>query len=55
VVVLYREVHEPGSLDVEFVTASGCTQAVVTLTEQDVRPVADEDLISARHVERGAA
>jgi len=32
-------------LEVEFVTASGRTQALVTLRVGDVRPVLDEDLI----------
>ncbi len=42
------EVYEPGSLEVEFVTASGRTAAVVTLEVRDVRPVADDDLVSVR-------
>ena len=37
-------------LEVEFVTASGKTQALVTLTADDVRPVMDSDLISVRSV-----
>lgn len=48
-------VYEPDGLEVEFVTASGKTQAVVTLTERDVREVRDQDLISVRSVGRGAA
>jgi hypothetical protein len=35
------ELYEPDGLEVEFVTASGRTAAVLTLTAQDVRPVAD--------------
>lgn len=42
------EVHEPDGLEVEFVTASGRTAALVTLSFQDVRPAADDDLISVR-------
>jgi hypothetical protein len=42
------EVYEPDGLEVEFVTASGRTEALVTLKEADVRPVADSDLISVR-------
>ena len=42
-------------LEVEFVTASGRTQALVTLNHQDVRPVSDEDLLSVRTLKRGAA
>ncbi len=34
------EVYEPDGLEVEFVTASGRTAAVLTLTAQDVRDVA---------------
>jgi hypothetical protein len=39
-----------GTLDVEFVRASGQTQAVVTLPIESVRPVQDEDLIAVRRV-----
>ena len=42
------EVYEPDGLEVEFVTASGRTAAVRTLETQDVRPVADDDLVSVR-------
>jgi hypothetical protein len=49
------QVYEPDGLEVEFVTASGRTQALVTLTLGDVRPVMDEDLISVRPLRRGAA
>lgn len=49
------QVYEPGALEVEFVTASGRTQALVTLEEGDVRPVRDEDLISVRSLAHDAA
>ena len=42
------EVHQPGAFIVEFVAASGQTQAVVTLGPVDVRAVADDDLVSVR-------
>jgi hypothetical protein len=42
------QVYEPDGLEVEFVTASGRTEALVTLTEQDVRAVADGDLVAVR-------
>jgi uncharacterized protein DUF4926 len=42
------EVYEPDRLEVEFVTASGRTAALVTLNAHDVRPVADDDLVSVR-------
>ena len=48
------EVYEPDGLEVEFVAASGRTQALVTLLESDVRPVADDDLVTVRTVERKA-
>jgi hypothetical protein len=44
------EVYEPDGVDVEFVTASGKTQALVTLNVADVRAVADDDLVSVRRV-----
>ena len=48
------ELYEPDGLEVEFVTASGRTAAVLTLTAQDVRPVADNDLVSVRQLARSA-
>jgi hypothetical protein len=48
------EVYEPDGIEVEFVYASGRTQAVVTLQTQDVRPVQDTDLITVRSVGRAA-
>jgi len=44
------QVYEPNGLEVEFVTASGKTQALVTLNVRDVRPVQDSDLIAVRSV-----
>jgi len=49
------QVYEPDGLEVEFVTASGRTQALVTLRVDDVRDVRDEDLIAVRTLTRGAA
>jgi hypothetical protein len=49
------EIYEPDGLEVEFVTASGRTQALVTLRIEDVRRVMDEDLIAVRQLTRGAA
>jgi hypothetical protein len=49
------EVYEPDGLDVEFVTASGRTQALVTLRTGDVRSVSDADMLAVRNVARGAA
>ncbi len=45
------EVYEPDGLEVEFVTGSGRTQAVVTLTGGDVRPVEDRDLMAVRSLD----
>lgn len=44
------EVYEPDGLDVEFVTASGKIQALVTLDINDVRPVQENDLVTVRSV-----
>ena len=46
------EVYEPDGLEVEFVTASGRTVALATLNARDVRPVADDDLVSVRTCRR---
>jgi len=43
-------VAEPDGLEVEFVTASGRTEAVVSLRDCDVRPVADTDLMAVRKI-----
>ena len=42
------QVYEPDGLEVEFVTAAGKTQALLTLKPSDVRSVADDDLVSVR-------
>ena len=48
------EIYDPDGLEVEFVSASGKTQALVTLRETDVRPVSDGDLITVRRLDRSA-
>ena len=48
------EVYEPDGLEVEFVTASGRTAALLTLNARDVRPVDDDDLVSVRPCRRSA-
>jgi hypothetical protein len=48
------EVYKPDGLEVEFVTASGLTEALVTLKASDVREVGDTDLIAVRRLERTA-
>ncbi len=42
------EVYGPDRLEVEFVTASGKTQALVTLSTSDIRLTQDNDLVSVR-------
>lgn len=50
-------VYGDEALEVEFVTASGRTQALLTLPTTDVRPVRDDDLLAVRTSSpvRGAA
>lgn len=45
------EVYEDDGLEVEFVRASGKTQAVVTLSSQDVRTVLEDDLVAVRSLQ----
>ena len=49
------ELDERDGIEVEFVRASGKTQALVELKTSDVRSVRDEDLVSVRSIARGAA
>ena len=44
------EVYEPAGLEEEFVTASGKTQALVTVNVEDVRSVQENDLVAVRPV-----
>jgi uncharacterized protein DUF4926 len=46
------EVHPPGALEVEFVTASGRTKALITLKASDVRPIRGSDMLAVRSVGR---
>jgi hypothetical protein len=48
------EVHGPNAFEVEFVAASGRTQALVTLAANDIRHVGDQDLVSVRPLEKTA-
>lgn len=41
-------IYEPDGLEVEFVKASGETQAVLTLTDTDVRPIKADDIVTVR-------
>lgn len=48
--------HGPDAFEVEFVRASGKTQAVISLGGADIRPLQDEDLPAVRAVApRGTA
>jgi hypothetical protein len=47
-------IYPPEGLEVEFVSASGRTEALVTLSSSDVRAVEDRDLIAVRRLERSA-
>lgn len=42
------DVYSPEAIEVEFVTASGRTQALITLRPSDIREVGDDDLVSVR-------
>lgn len=42
------EIYGPDAIAVEFVAASGRTQALATLRPEDLRPVADDDLVAVR-------
>ena len=48
------QVYEPDGLEVEFVTAAGRTEALVTLNEKDLRHVGDADLIAVRSLRKSA-
>jgi hypothetical protein len=43
-------VYGPSAFEVEFVLASGDTQALLTLTSDDVRPVQEHDIPAMRDV-----
>lgn len=48
------QVYEPDAIEVEFVTAAGMTEALVTLNIQEVRQVVDTDLIAVRSLNQTA-
>jgi hypothetical protein len=48
------ERYEPDGLEVEFVTATGQTQALMTLRTADVRKVGPSDMISVRSIQPAA-
>jgi hypothetical protein len=44
-------VHSPEAVEVEFVTASGHTQSIVTLETKLLRPVGPNDLLAVRKLD----
>lgn len=49
------QLYEPDHYEVEFVTASGQTQALVTLRAVDLRPVRDGEVVTVRPIAQQAA
>lgn len=45
-------IHDPGHVEVEFVAASGRTQALLTLSMDRIRSIGDQDLIAVRSLVR---
>ncbi|HEY2463315.1 MAG TPA: DUF4926 domain-containing protein [Steroidobacteraceae bacterium] len=45
------QVYSPDAIEVEFVTASGHTQALVTLASNQVRPVGRKDILAVRQLD----
>ena len=48
------ELYGADAFEVEFVTASGRTGALVTLKAEDVRPIADTDFVAIRSLKLSA-
>jgi hypothetical protein len=48
------ETYPPDGIEVEFVTADGHTQALVTLRTSDVRKVGPRDIVAVRPVQPAA-
>ena len=46
------EVYPVGGVEVEFVRGSGATQALLTLSEKDVRKIHSHDLLATRRLAR---
>jgi hypothetical protein len=45
------QVYSEDAVEVEFVTASGSTQALVTLTTASIRPVGSKDILAVRQLD----
>ena len=48
------QVYEPDGIEVEFVTAAGKTQALLTLRVTDIRHVEATDLVAVRRLTKSA-
>jgi hypothetical protein len=48
------QVHEPDGIEVEFVTAAGKTQALLTLRTTDIRHAEATDLVAVRRLTKSA-
>jgi hypothetical protein len=48
------QVHESDSVDVEFVLPNGRAQAQLTLRADDVRPIADNEMLTVRRLSQSA-
>ncbi len=45
------QVYPDDAVEVEFVTASGHTQAVITLANDQIRPIGSRDLLAVRQLD----
>ncbi len=44
------EIYPEGGVEIEFVRGSGATQALLTLSEQDIRKIDPHDLLTTRRL-----
>lgn len=44
-------VYSPDAFEVEFVTAAGRTQALITLSLEQIRPVGSQDILAVRRLD----
>jgi len=42
------ELYQPDGLEIEFVTGSGKTQALLSMKNSDVRPIEDTEILTVR-------
>ncbi len=48
------EIYGSYDYEVEFVTAGGDTHALISLNENDIRPIERRDMVSVRHLQEVA-